>query len=250
VSLWFIPLSGDHGRSGYAAWVEIEYELVDSEVTPIGELTLRHYRAETGETGYEILLDGSFLMASHGSHSERIMARLAHSRLSQDRDDLTVLMGGLGAGHTLRAVLDLPGVSRVTVAEIGAKVVEWNRLVFAEVNGRAIFDPRVEVRVADLRAVLTDSPDRYDLLLLDVDNGPGWLAAESNAVLYGPAGLTLCRSALRRGGVAAIWSPGPNPALLRALERVFPAAQAVDTALEARACGEPASTIYLGVSES
>jgi hypothetical protein len=98
--------------------MEISYETIDRDPTPLGVLELRRYHAASGEEGYEILIDGSFLMASHGSHSERAMASLAHSHL-QPAGELSVLVGGLGAGHTLRAVLDLPGVAEVEVAEIG-----------------------------------------------------------------------------------------------------------------------------------
>ena len=89
-----------------------------------------------------------------------------------------------------------------------------------------------------------------ELVLLDVDNGPGWLAAEPNAALYETEGLALCRSSLRSGGVVAIWSPGPNESLLRNLGRSFTTVEAVDTTVEARACGEPASTVYVGAIES
>ncbi len=75
------PPIAPHGiRLSYRDRVIIEYEEIDREVTPLGELVLRHYRAATGEEGYEILIDGAFLMASHGSYAERAMAGLAHAR--------------------------------------------------------------------------------------------------------------------------------------------------------------------------
>jgi spermidine synthase len=221
--------------------VEIEVREVDRETTALGELVLRHYRAETGETGYEILLNGAFLMASHGSHAERAMAGLAHERLPTGASGLTVLVGGLGAGHTLRAALDLPGVTRVLVAEIGAKVVEWNRRYFAEANGGAIDDPRVEINVADLAVVIGDHPSTFDLMLLDVDNGPGWLAAAGNARLYTSDGLASCRRALLPNGVLAVWSPQPNPAFETALNEIFPTVELETTSDP----DEPPSTIYL-----
>ena len=221
--------------------MEIEYTEIDSEVTPLGVLTLRHYRAETGETGFEILIDGSFLMASHGSHAERAMAGLARRRLSPGRRDLTVLVGGLGAGHTLRAALDLPGVRRVVVAEMGAKVVEWNRRHFADANGRAAEDPRAEIIIDDLSRVIDRSPRSFDLVLLDVDNGPGWLASPGNAGLYTTDGVSSCRRALTPGGVLAVWSPQPNPTFEATLRETFPTVDAETTTDP----DEPPSTIYL-----
>ena len=221
--------------------MEIEYLEIDREETPLGVLTLRRYRAETGEEGYEILIDGVFLMASHGSHAERAMAGLAHRRLPPERRDLTVLVGGLGAGHTLRAALDLPGVRRVVVAEIGAKVVDWNRRHFADVNGHAADDPRVEFVIDDLARVVDQSPTTFDLMLLDVDNGPGWLAAPGNAALYTTDGVRSCLRALRPGGVLAVWSPQPNPAFEATLRGVF-------TTVDAETTDDPdetSSTIYL-----
>ena len=221
--------------------MEIEYREIDSEETPLGVLTLRRYRAETGEEGFEILIDGAFLMASHGSHAERAMAGLAHRRLPPERRDLTVLVGGLGAGHTLRSALDLAGVGRVVVAEIGARVIEWNRRFFADANGRAVDDPRVEIVIDDLARVIDDHPAAFDLMLLDVDNGPGWLAAPDNAALYTADGVRACLRALRPGGVLAVWSPQPNPAFEATLRGVFTTVDAESTSTP----DEPSSTIYL-----
>ncbi len=225
--------------------VQLTYEDIDRDETPLGELTLRRYTAETGEVGYEIRLGGNFLMATHGAHSERAMAEMARERLQGAATGLRVLVGGLGAGHTLRAALDLPGVARVVVAEIGARMVEWNRRYFAEANGGAVDDPRVDVRVADLHDVLREAPGSFDLLLLDVDNGPGWLAAEGNEALYEAEGVRDCRAALRAGGVLAVWSPGPNERFRATMAGVFDDVEAIDTTAIGRELGEPGDVIYL-----
>jgi spermidine synthase len=230
--------------------MHLRYTEIDRDPTALGELVLRRYEAETGEVGYEITINGAFLMASHGAHSETAMAALAHRRLQRPARDLRVLVGGLGAGHTLRAALDLAGVTRVVVAEIGAKMADWNRRYFAAVNGRAVDDPRTEVRVADLADVLAAGRDAFDLLLLDVDNGPGWLAAPGNARLYDAAGVRACRDALRPGGVVAVWSPQPNPIFFAALKGVFPVAEEFDTTPLGQPLGEPGDAIYLAVRDA
>ena len=175
------------------------------------------------------------------------MARLAHERLTRSSTDLRVLIGGLGAGPTLRAALDLGGVERVEVAEIGAKVIEWNRLYFGEVNGRAIDDPRVTIHIADVLDVIRNAPGVFDLVLLDVDNGPDWLATPSNAKLYDSAGLTDCSRCLRPGGVLAVWTPMRIAAVESRLRAVFDDVGYEDTIRIARAADEPPSMIYLAV---
>ena len=49
-----------------------------------------------------------------------------------------------------------------------------------------------------------------DVVLLDVDNGPDGLSRDANDALYGARGLRAARSALRPGGVLAVWSSGPD----------------------------------------
>ncbi|MBP7126137.1 spermidine synthase [Myxococcota bacterium] len=225
-------------------------EVIDRERTALGELVLERYVAPDGTVGHQVSIDGAFLMATHGCASERSLAslawrRLAHREGSAPGGGLSCLVGGLGAGHTLRAALDLPGVRRVVVVEVGAMVFDWNRRFFAEANGHAVEDPRVETVVGDLHDVLPRFPGAFDLALLDVDNGPGWLAAPGNARLYRPEGLRRCREALRPGGVLAVWSPQRNPVFLETLRQVFPDVEEIATTAISRAAGEIPDVVYL-----
>ena len=220
---------------------------IDRDRTPLGDLVLERYEAPGGEVGYQILIGGAFLMATHGHHSESALGPVAHARLQRPARGLKVLVGGLGAGHTLRAALDLPGVTSVTVVEIGARVFDWNRRYFAEANGRAVDDPRVIARVADLADVLATSRGEFDLMLLDVDNGPGWLAAPDNDRLYRSGGVAACRRALTPGGVLAVWSPCRNAEFLGTLRGTFPAAEELSTRALAAVAGETSDVLYVAV---
>jgi len=236
--------------------MHLTWTLLDTDPTPLGELRLLRWTAGAdsnaaagggGSSGYEVRIGDAFLMATHGASSERAMAALAHERLAGPARDLTVLVGGLGCGHTLRAALDRPGVARVVVSEIGAKVLEWNRRYFAPFNGGAVDDPRVAVVVRDLWDVLGDGRGAYDLLLLDVDNGRGGLAAAGNARLFAAEGIRRCREALRPGGVLAVWLPHPDAPFLADLARVFARVEDVDTRFLGKAVGEPGDHVLLGM---
>ncbi len=226
--------------------VQLTYEDVDRGDTPLGEVTLRRYATDDGRVGYEIRLGGNFLMATHGHHSESAMARLAWERLAR-QGDIRVLVGGLGAGYTLRAALDLPGVREVDVVEIAPKVVEWNRRYFGETNGGALDDPRTRVVIADLTDDVDANAGAYDLALLDVDNGPGWLAAEGNERLYTADGIRRTVAALGPGGVLAVWSPSPNALFWARFREAVPGAEEIATDAIGREVGEPGDVVYLGV---
>jgi spermidine synthase len=229
--------------------MRIDFQKIDEEHTAVGTVTLVRYVAETGETGYEIRVDDHFLMASHGACGEVAMARLAHQRLRRAPRDLRVLVGGLGAGHTLRAVLALPGVSAVEVVEVSAKVVAWNRQYFAQASRAALDDPRVKVRVGDLLESLRAPSAPYHLILHDVDNGPGWLAAPANAPLYEPSGVHACHDALHPGGVLGVWSPGPNEAFRAVLQTAFADVQVCPWSTAGPASGGPSDLVYLAVRQ-
>jgi hypothetical protein len=74
------------------------------------------------------------------------------------------------------------------------------------------------VIVGDVFETLKRSPGAFDLILLDVDNGPQSLAEAKNQRLYGDIGVRTCRAALRPGGILVVWSCGPSARYVRKLK--------------------------------
>jgi len=121
-------------------------------------------------------------------------------------------------GFTLRAALGaLPGDSTVVVSELVPAIVEWARGPMAHVHGASLDDPRVSVVESDVGDLIAAARSSYDSILLDVDNGPDALSRDTNDRLYDLEGLRRARSALRPGGLLAIWSAAPDPAFARRL---------------------------------
>ena len=178
------------------------WELLGQSRTPEGtEMTLTRRGNE-----YMILADGKDLMSSRMRGSEEELARLGCDR-ARTMESPCVLVGGLGMGFTLRATVDvLPGDAKVVVAELMPAVVEWNRGALGPLAHHPLDDRRVEVVIGDVAVLLTESPGRFDAVLLDVDNGPAAFSQVSNAGLYDNAGLIKVRASLRPGGVVAVWS--------------------------------------------
>lgn len=156
-----------------------------------------------------VRVGGRVLMSSRMHDSEEALAVHALERVATAR---AVLVGGLGLGFTLRAVLDrLTDDSKVTVAELVPELVAWNRVHCGALAGHPLADPRCAVVVGDVFDAIKRSPRMFDAILLDVDNGPVALSHASNQQLYGSRGLRTCHSALRPRGVLAVWSAGPSP---------------------------------------
>jgi spermidine synthase len=153
-----------------------------------------------------ILLNGRTLMSSRMHGSEEALATIAcrHVRTSERP---RVLVGGLGMGFTLRATLDLlPAGAMVRVVELVPAVVEWNRGVLGPMAGHPLNDPRVRIEVGDVGFTLRANPGGFDLILLDVDNGPAALTTPANHGLYDNGGVAASYAALRIGGALAVWS--------------------------------------------
>lgn len=163
-------------------------------------------RLQKRDTEFAIFAAGRVLMSSrmHGSEEAHVM--LACER-AKTLPRPTVLIGGLGLGYALRAALDLlPPAATVVVAELLPAVVEWNRGPLGPLASHPLSDRRVQIEVADVAAVLKASADRFDAVMLDVDNGPNAFTTLSNAWLYADGGIAAARVALTRQGVLAVWS--------------------------------------------
>jgi spermidine synthase len=164
-------------------------------------------------------------MSSRVHASEEALAQVALERWTARRREAgagprTVLVGGLGLGFTLRAVLDrVRPETRVVVAELVPALAAWVRGPVAELAGRPLDDPRVRLQLGSVEERIAEARGAFDLVLLDVDNGAEAVVRRENERLYRDAGLRACHRALRSGGVLAVWSARPDPALRAALER-------------------------------
>jgi len=197
-------------------------------VTPSGEIQLQQRPLPDGSLAFEIISDGVFLMASYNRVSERVLARHALKGLTTGLGaELRVLVGGLGMGFTLQEALSAD-VASIDVVEISPYIIEWNRTHFASLNGDVLADPRVSLIQDDLYNLLnTSSTSAYHAILLDVDNGPSWLAHEDNARLYTLKALERWSALLTAGGSFAVWSAQPEPEFLERVRTVFGRAEEI-----------------------
>jgi spermidine synthase len=174
-----------------------------------------------------IMLDAIELMNSRLGGSEEALAVMSCERLRHRRPDgrpekgaePRLLIGGYGMGFTLRAALAVLGQgAQVTVAELVPEIIDWARGPMAELTAGCLDDPRVHLIAGDVAAEIGSAPRRYDAILLDVDNGPSGLTRVANDGLYSMKGLAAAKTALRSGGILAIWSAAPDAAFSQRLK--------------------------------
>jgi predicted membrane-bound spermidine synthase len=182
---------------------------VDMDVTVMRVEAGTKYELLKRGTDWDILVNGSLAMSTRGPRLEDAIIDLALTPWGA-RDDVTVLLAGLGMGLLLRKVLDRPHVRHVDVVESSPTIVEWARGPLAALNGAALADSRVAVLPRDLLAHLKEPdpktgqrPTGYSILILDTDDWPASLSRPENVDFYHDDGLVLLETALRPGGVFA-----------------------------------------------
>ncbi|MDF2383553.1 hypothetical protein JMG10_18890 [Nostoc ellipsosporum NOK] len=216
-------------------------ELIDTAIVPGGGEALRLFRRGRD---FMIVLDRNELMSSRMSGSEEALAVMSCERLDNPAPHL--LIGGYGMGFTLRAAQAVLGAdARLTVAELVPEIIAWAKGPMAELAAGCLDDPRVDVVLDDVAAVIGRARATYDAILLDVDNGPDGLTRDANDRLYSPRGLQKQWEALKPGGVLAVWSAAPDNAFARRLKDT--GFQVEEVAVRARSNGKgPRHVIWFG----
>jgi spermidine synthase len=185
----------------------IPWQQIDTARVPDANVELRLMRRGAE---FSMMLGQNELMNSRLSGSEEALATLACRRIEAVKRP-HLLIGGLGMGFTLRAALAVLGPeARIVVAELVPAVIAWAKGPMAGIFGDSLGDPRANIRSADVIEVIQSHASAFDAILLDVDNGPEGLIRKANDALYDIKGLKAIRRSLRPGGVAAVWSSGPN----------------------------------------
>jgi spermidine synthase len=169
---------------------------------------------------FMIVMGRNELMSSRMRFSEEQLAELTIDRLGKDNP--RVLIGGYGMGFTYRAAAARLGdKAQIVIAEISEAIVEWAKGPMVGLTGESLSDPRLGLKICDVAALIDDANDgtceKFDAILLDVDNGPDGIVRDANNRIYSRTGLAKARDALKPGGVLAVWSAGPDPAFRKRL---------------------------------
>ncbi len=189
-------------------------ETIERCTTARGELKLQRRSND-----YEIISNGTFLMATYNGESERLLVDSAVDACA--KEGCHVLIGGLGVGYSLGAAVRHPLVGAVTVIEIEERIIAWNQRELAPFSGNALSDRKASVIHADLLDWLPQTTERFDVICLDIDNGPDWTVFTSNNGLYEQNGLELLHDRLKPGGIISFWSAAHSEAFQTRLETIF-----------------------------
>lgn len=155
--------------------------------------------------------DGRFMIRANGLelmngfHHESETALGAFAAGLARSEEARFLVGGLGLGYTVAGLLAaLEGRGTVTVAELYSAVIGWfHRHVKTSVLSHHPANLTImNAGIADLMV----EPSRFDVIILDVDNGPEPLVTAANVGLYATVGLRALHRCLTDRGTALLWS--------------------------------------------
>lgn len=195
-----------------------EYVEVARAESERGELVLRRRIEERAADALELRVNGVFVMDTKETGSE---VELAAAALDLVDDPRRVVVGGLGLGFTTQRVLADPRVEDVRVVEIEPALIGWMRDGTIPHGPALLADKRLRIVDADIVRAVAEAMSTYDLVLLDVDNGPGYLVHASNEAVYQSDFLAATKKIIDPGGALAVWSANPSPELAEAMESVF-----------------------------
>ena len=193
------------------------FEELDFNSTPIGDLVLRRRRIpKLGDVDvYEVKLGDDFLMSSLFHEAEHQLAKLGLDLM--ERDDLDVVVGGLGLGYTAVAALEDPRVSSLVVIEYLAPVIEWHQSGLVPLGETLALDDRCRLIHGDFFALSRNieksfdpmnAEKKHDAILLDIDHTPTNVLHQTNSRFYTEEGLSELAKHLKPGGIFALWADG------------------------------------------
>ena len=183
-----------------------------------GELVLRRRSSERAADVLELRANGVFVMDTQETSTEMALAEAA---LQLVEEPLRVVVGGMGLGFTTQRVLADQRVEEVVVVEIEEALVRWMRDGTVPHGPALLADKRVRIVNADILMAVAEATATYDLVLLDVDNGPRYLVHDANEAIYEHDFLASTKRIVNPGGALVIWSANPAPELQRTMEEVF-----------------------------
>jgi spermidine synthase len=201
---------------------------------------------QRGPGDFIIRMNEYVLMNSRLNLTELALGKSAVELLAA-KENLSVLIGGLGMGYTLRATLDaLPQNASVRVGELNPTVVAWCKEHLRGLTSAAVEDPRVDVVIGDValliqKAATVPDAQKYNAIILDLYQGTHDARTDPNCPFYGRRALESAHEALRKNGVFAAWTEQSDDRFQKRLTEV-----GFDVRLTRPGKGGPRHAVYLG----
>ena len=157
--------------------------------------------AETKTFGICLVLDGKI---QSGEKDEFIYHEsLVHPAMITHANPRSVFIAGGGEGATLREALFHKTVKKAVMVDIDEKVVDMCRKYLPTFHRGAFDDRRARVIYDDARRYIRETPDRFDVAIIDladpVEEGPA-------RMLYTREFYQLVKNKLEPGGIMVVQS--------------------------------------------
>jgi len=239
--------------------MSLVFEELDYQKTPLGDISLRR-RSEPrldGKILYEVKLNEDFLMSSLFTEAEIQLARLGLATLkgNNHKQNLDIIVGGLGLGYTAVATLEDPSVKSLRVIDVMAPVIDWHQRGLVPLGETLSSDPRCTLVHADFFELATssagfdpvDSNRLVHAVLLDIDHSPSHWLNSGNSTFYTEDAIVRMAKKIHPGGIFGLWSNDPpEKEFTNLLESVFESTECHIVAFSnPYTGGESNNTVYL-----
>lgn len=244
--------------------MSLVFEELDYQKTPLGDISLRR-RSEPrldGRMLYEVKLNDDFLMSSLFTEAEIQLSRLGLAALKErnHKQDLDIVVGGLGLGYTAVAVLEDMSVKSLRVIDVMEAVINWHQQGLVPLGEKLTSDPRCTLVHADFFEVAI-SPGGFDpadpdqlvhAVLLDIDHSPSHWLNSGNSTFYTENALQNMANKIHPGGIFGLWSNDPPEAgFSKLLESVFQSSESHIVTFPNPYTGDKSTnTVYLAYKDA
>ncbi len=157
--------------------------------------------------GKMLVLDGdtqSSALDEHVYHESLVHPACVASGGSPER---ALILGG-GEGATLRELLRIPSIRKVTMVDIDGEVVEVCRRYLPEWSAGAFEDPRAEIIIGDAKEYVFSSREQFDVIIGDLTEP---LEDSPSAGLHTPEMYSAIRARLSKRGAYALQASMAGP---------------------------------------
>ena len=189
--------------------------LIDQASSRKRELCL--YQAEG--SGFELTYDGHLFRSSADESASVLAIDTICNQIGDRRNQIDLLIGGLGFGASLVRSLNERNLRSVVVVETDHRLLDWARR-HLDLSGE-LADARTNVIEGVFESFVRASPQSYHGILIDVDRGPAHVILDSSRRTYSLTMLDLLARRLRTDGVAAVCLDEEDKAYRRAMVEVF-----------------------------